>query len=308
MKRAFTLIELVVVLAIMALLTHLAVREAGNVRRDRLRAAADEQLEAIRDAVWKDGEGGEPTGFLVDMGRLPRAQAATNESGLAVATLSELWRRPAGVPEFALRHASATNLVVPEALKSRLADVSVRVPCGWRGPYLRLPFGRDRLLDPWGNPVETPDDAGYSRLTSPDGRAAEADAPVGRVAHFGADARPDGAVEPPDEAARDAAADFLPAGGTSNPLVVTASFMDGDGPRIPTGAVECRWYMPCGGAITGDVATAEMSSAAFRTFEFEGLPPGVCTVVVCESGANRAVERVVVKPGGRQVNVKVRLP
>lgn len=308
MKRAFTLIELVVVLAIMALLTHLAVREAGSLRRDRLRAAADGQLETIRDAVWKDGDCGEPTGFLVDMGRLPRAQAATNESGLAVATLSELWRRPAGVPEFALRHASATNLVVSEELRGRLADTSVCVPCGWRGPYLRMPFGRDRLLDPWGNPVETPDDAGFSRLMSPGGAAAAADALVGRVAHFGADARPDESVEPPDDAARDAAAGLLPPGGLSNPLVVTAAFMDGDGPRIPAGAVECRWYMPCGGAITGDVATAEASSTAFRTFEFEGLPPGVCTLVVRESGVNRAVERVVVPPGGRQLDVKVRLP
>lgn len=308
MKRAFTLVELVVVLAILALLTHLAVREAWNVRRDRLRTAADEQLAAVRDAVWKFGDCGEPTGFLVDMGRLPRAQTTTNEANVAVATLSELWRKPSGVLEFALRHASTTNLVVPSETKSRLADLSIRVPCGWRGPYLRMPFGKGRLLDPWGNPVETPDDAGFSRLMSVDGVAVALDGLVGRVGHFGADARPDESVEPPDDAARDATVDLVPSGGFSNPLVVTASFMDGDGPRIPSGVVECRWYMPCGGAITGDVATAEASSTAFRTFEFDGLPPGVCTVVVRESGVNRAVERVVVPPGGRQLGVKVRLP
>ncbi|MFW5692834.1 MAG: hypothetical protein ACOCWL_01325, partial [Thermoguttaceae bacterium] len=34
------------------------------------------------------------------------------------------------------------------------ADDEVVVPCGWRGPYLRLPVGADEALDGWGRPFE----------------------------------------------------------------------------------------------------------------------------------------------------------
>ena len=51
-KRGFTLIELVVVLAILALVTHLAVREMAHLRDNRLSQLADRQLGELRDAFW----------------------------------------------------------------------------------------------------------------------------------------------------------------------------------------------------------------------------------------------------------------
>lgn len=305
LSRGFTLIELVVVLMVLALVTHLAVRELGKVQRARLGQAANAQLETVRDAVWRTAPGEEPTGFLVDLGRLPRAARATNELGRVVGTLAELWERPADVAPFAFRPAVESNLVAAVAEKAALVDATVVVPCGWRGPYVRLPFGRDRLLDAWGNPLETPDDAGYARLLGVDGQAAEVGTPVARVRHFGADGRPDDAVEPPDAAARDVSVDLVPEGRLANPLVVNASFVSGANPSTVDGTARCRWYMPCGGAITGGVATATLAGVAQTSFAFEGLPPGMCTLAVDVGGARRALERVVVPPGGRIVDVKV---
>lgn len=301
----FTLIELVVVLVILSLLAHLAVREMGKVQFARMHRQAERQLEEIRDAVWHQGAEDGPTGFLVDLGRLPQAVEATNETGRAVLNLSELWQRPAKVAEFALRPASAANLQVPESVKSDLSDESVRVPCGWRGPYLRLPFGRDRLLDPWGNPFETPDDAGFARLTAAADAAVKAGEPVLGVRHLGADARPDDQVTPAASADRDGAVALAPVGGMVNALAVNVNFVNATGPTGVDGEVRCRWYMPCGSAITGDVAKVELTGAAFAAFNFAGLPPGRCTLVVDVGGKPRARELVWLPPGGREVQLKV---
>lgn len=310
MKRGFTLIELVVVLLILALVTHLAVRELGKVQRARLGEAANAQLEAVRAAVWQNRPGEEPTGFLVDLGRLPQALVRTNEQGRLAGTLRELWERPAHLAPFALRPAVASNLVVAAAEKATLSDAAVLVPCGWRGPYLRLPFGRDRLVDAWGNPMETPDDAGFARLLDAGGQAAALSAPVARVRHFGADGRLDTLVTPADPAARDVAVELVPGGRLANPLVVNASFVTGTHPAVLTGTARCRWYMPCGGGITGGVATVTLAGVAQASFSLSGLPPGVCSFAL-DLGTSAAAQqtcargRTVVPPGGRIVDIKV---
>lgn len=308
MKGGFTLIELVVVLLILALLTHLAVRELGAVQRAKMRATAERQLEEVCEAVWRARPGEEPTGFLVDMGRLPRAVAATNASDRVAATLSELWKRPADVEPFALRAAVVSNLAA--GVSREIADASVKIPCGWRGPYLRLPFGHDRLLDPWGNPFETPDDAGFARLVGTNGVAAAEGNAVLRVRQWGADGRPDDAVEPADAADRDAEVELLSEDRLANPLVVHLSFVEGTAPKVvAAGEVRCRWYMPRGAQIVGGAWTNAVAAAA-ATAEFADLPPGVCTLVVQTgaAGGARAVERIVVPPGGRVVSWKVSVP
>lgn len=300
---------MVVVMLILALLTHLAVRETGRLQAARLQRQADRQLEEVRDAVWLRNAAGEATGFLADLGRLPRALVATNEAGLVVRTLSELWRRPADVAPFDLRPATAENLAVPAEEKAALADAAVIVPCGWRGPYLRLPFGRDRLLDPWGNPLETPDDAGFARLfvatNEPSARAAHL---VGHVRHLGADARPDDQVTPATPADRDHGLDLLPPGGLANRLVVRTQFVNATGPAGLTGEAVCRWYMPCGSAITGAVEKVAVSGLSYATFSFAGLPPGTCQLAVSVGGTNRALTQVEVPPGGREVQLNVLIP
>ena len=304
-KRGFTLVELVVVLAVLGIVTHLAVRELAHLRDGRLFRVADRQLAEIRDAVYAARPGEEPTGFLVDLGRLPRGVAETNGTDATSVSLRELWRCPAGVRPYALRPATAENLVGPT---NGLVDADVFVGCGWRGPYVRLPAGADRLVDAWGNRMENADDAGYDRLLGESDGAAVAGGPVRGVRHLGADGRLDADVPPADASRRDAEARFLPTGGETNVLAVTATFVDAAGPKTVSGDVHVRWYAPCGGAITGAVAAVDVAGGALATCRFDAVPPGVATVVVVVGGRTRAQARIVVPPGGRTVDMKVFVP
>ena len=123
MKKAFTLVELVVVLALIAITTHLATRELVRFGDRRLAESADRAFLDLRDAC---------TAFYGDTGRLVCAGDGT---------LAELWTQPTNVTRHALQSVDfhGTNIVVA---------------CGWRGPYHRLPIGRRRLADAWGNAIE----------------------------------------------------------------------------------------------------------------------------------------------------------
>ncbi len=307
-RRGFTLIELVVVMLILALVTHLAVREMSHLRDGRMRKTADRQLAELRDAVWCERKGDEPTGFIVDMGRLPQGVASTNEDARAVVSLRELWVLPDGVAPYALRQAAESNLVVSASEKAALADEDVWVACGWRGPYMHMPFSSDRLTDAWGNPFENKDDAGYDRLLDAGGKAVAVCEPVWTVRHFGADGRSDSDVTPADESRKDASVTFLPSGGDSNRLVVNASFVNASGPASYSGTVTCKWYAPCGGAITGAVEKVTLDSGSLCSFSFEHLPPGMATIAIWAGDAKRAQERIVISPGGRDLTLKVAIP
>lgn len=264
MKKAFTLVELTVVLAVLAVLANLAVRELSRFRDGRLSAAADRQLEEIRGAVYCRGAGGDASGFLADMGRMP---AVTNS------TLSELWRRPAGAKLYAVRHAQENLFAGAPAQLAGMA-AGVYVPTGWRGPYLRLPFGRDRLLDPWGNPMEAVDDAGLARLWVSNGFASA-------VSHYGPSAQASGMRR----------LSLLPDGGLACRLVVSpvsASAYAGD--------VTYAWFGPAGGTVTGAVKTAICPSPVV----FEGLTPGIRILKESRTGAARVVD---VRPGDNLVSV-----
>lgn len=307
MKRGFTLIELSVVLVILALVTHLAVREMSTLRDSRAASAAASQLSELKDAVYSARPGEEPTGFLVDMGRLPLATARTGTNGRVSASLSELWRRPAGVAVYSVKRAVAESLAVPAPEKAALVDPGTSVACGWRGPYLRVPAGRDRLLDPWGNPFENRDSAGYDRLFAPDGSAAGVGSPVASVRHLGSDGRADSDVAPASVGAADGAIRFTDAEAAGR-LDVEVSFVGPDGPVAVTGDVRCRWYAPCGSAITGAVATVSAAASPIASFSLGPVPAGVCTLAIDVGGECRARERVTVGPGGlvKAIRVSVR--
>lgn len=190
---AFTLLELVVVLAILATLTALAVRSLDGVGDQRRFEAAQRGLEELEFAVLgsPDDRAADGTrtvgGFVADMGRLPRT------SGTAELTLRELWENP-GTP-FDVRPA-----VVAQGVVASDEDAQVLVPGGWRGPYLRLPIGTTTLLDGWGNPVSSPptaspanpDTTGYARLRDAgDNPITTAGPEIRIVRHLGANGRAD---------------------------------------------------------------------------------------------------------------------
>lgn len=252
MRRGFTLIELVLVLVIVAVVTHFAVREFGAVEDGRRERTADAQLEAIRAAAAR---------FLSDVGRLPRLVAETNGEGRVTWTLAELWRRPTGVPAYAV-----TNI-----------GGRVLAGGGWRGPYLHLPFGRERLLDPWGNPMEAEDDAGLARLL------AAADGTVTNVCHYGARASADACRSMP----------LAPDGGATCSLVVVT----------PGGeASACRCYVPEDGVVRERTGTAANASQVL----FEGLTPGERLVRVADTNG-AAVVRIVTAKGPSTI-VEVAVP
>jgi prepilin-type N-terminal cleavage/methylation domain-containing protein len=155
----FTLLELIVVLAILAVITTLATREIGHVQDHEHYLASRRGLEAIESAIIGSPEDRMPdgsrviSGFVADMGRLPK----TVMIGPGTNSLSELWANP-GV-SFDIRSAVQSN-----GIAATLEDAQILVPCGWRGPYLRLALGDDTVRDGWGNPYISPDASGYARL------------------------------------------------------------------------------------------------------------------------------------------------
>ena len=272
-RRAFTLVEMVTVLAVIAILTHLAVHGLSRVRDGKLAKAADRQLETIRASVYDSRPGEEAVGFLADMGRLPRLANGS--------TLGELWEKPAGALPYAVRPATVENLV---AGLDAISDGSVYVPTGWRGPYLRLPFGKTRLFDPWGNPMELEDDAGLVRLWATNDV-------VYAVSHYGPRARDYG----PRARAKDARTIGLaPEGVAASRLVVSAESAD----VTFSGDITYTWYGPADGLITGAVKTVRYPAAAV----FEGLAPGRRILKDSRSGRARTID---VKPGDNLVSIKL---
>ena len=139
-RRAMTLVELLVVLAILALLTTVAATSTDVLLSQGRYDATTRTLTGIQEAVLGLDHGRQPdgttivSGFVADMGRLPVCTSADATVGL-----SELWTN--------------SGTLSPFAVQSSPLDPEVVVPCGWRGPYLRLNVGETALRDGWGNPL-----------------------------------------------------------------------------------------------------------------------------------------------------------
>ncbi|MBR0056243.1 MAG: hypothetical protein IJP66_02845, partial [Kiritimatiellae bacterium] len=195
--------------------------------------------------------------------------------------LSELYARPAGLGALEARPASAANLA-PGA-PPEIADDEVLVPCGWGGPYLRLPAGDDRLRDPWGNPFENPDAAGLSRLLDAAGNPATAtNTCVAAIRHFGADAMDDAARPPASATQRDGSRAFETGTGA---LLLTFE---------PGSVSKFRWYQPAGDKITG--ASTNVAPAASQAVA-DGISPGIRFAKVFFSNGSSRVIQFKIQPG-----------
>lgn len=139
-RRALTLVELLVVLMILAILTVVAVQATESLLEQGRFDSTRRTLESVEEAIVGPAHQRQPdgtlmiSGFVADMARLPDIDT----SAPAAQQLHELWQQPAGVQLFGIKPAAS--------------DPEVLVPCGWRGPYLRLPYGTNGLRDGWGNP------------------------------------------------------------------------------------------------------------------------------------------------------------
>ncbi|MEZ6087109.1 MAG: prepilin-type N-terminal cleavage/methylation domain-containing protein [Pirellulaceae bacterium] len=161
-RRGLTLMELVVVLAILAAVTTAAVVATERVLVRRRAEITSATLDAFRRSllgrygqaesittVSSNGNGPTIDGFIADMGRLPVAVGNDPSTQLA-----ELWSNPAGVSAY--------------GLKTAAGDAEVTLSCGWRGPYLDLPIGGHRLIDGFGRDmlVLSADGAGTPQIAS----------------------------------------------------------------------------------------------------------------------------------------------
>jgi prepilin-type N-terminal cleavage/methylation domain-containing protein len=133
----FTLLELVIVLAILAALTTVAVRSLDGVEDQSRYEATRHSLDNLQAAVLgadneRDADGSLlVTGFVADVGRLP--YAVGNDP---TRQLQELWSNPNNVQAFAIGAASD--------------DPAVVLGTGWHGNYLRLSLSQSSLVDGWG--------------------------------------------------------------------------------------------------------------------------------------------------------------
>lgn len=129
--RAFTMLEMIVVLAILAVLAGVAVRSLEPLNQQARVDATQKTLDEIRSSiVGSQALSGDVTtstaSFVADVGRLP-------------VSLDELFLNVNGLPSY-------------QAGALAGDDADVMLPRGWRGPYMRLPIGATTLRDGWGNP------------------------------------------------------------------------------------------------------------------------------------------------------------
>jgi len=174
--RGMTLIELVIVLALMAGLAGMALTTVGEMGN---RARYDEttaRLKLIREAVVGDGKAAGR--FIRDMGRLPMVQD-TDEGKL----LSELWTAAAGTG-----YGSASEDMDdgsgpewPDAFPSLPGTVSLH--CGWNGPYTMVENPNDaQIFDGFGNDWQIHDGSRWK-----EGSGLAGGETIGRIRSLGSD-------------------------------------------------------------------------------------------------------------------------
>jgi len=164
------------VLIILAILATAALNMV-EVQVDQTRFESSQRsIENVSDAIAAmstDGRVSVASGFLPDMGRLPRAFSETTEEGVDILSLRELWDGvTTGLPAYSLVPAVATSILDHGSDDGDgdtiSADSEVSLGTGWRGPYLQMPVGGDELRDGWGNHLRSFPGVTYSPLVDPD--------------------------------------------------------------------------------------------------------------------------------------------
>ncbi len=140
-SAGFTLAEMLIVLAILAITTTIAVQSLVPVASQARYSATEQTLTTIKNAIIGSPTGaanpGVTSGFVADMGRLPM-------------TLAELFLNP-------------SNLSTPQTFSAvqdaTLNASTVTVISGWNGPYITTPVGQTAataIVDGWGQSIIGP--------------------------------------------------------------------------------------------------------------------------------------------------------
>lgn len=252
-----TLIELLVVLTILAILSAAAVVSTEAVLSQGRFEATQRTMRSVEEAVLgpdrlRTEDGTIATaGFVADVGRLPVAVEVLVDGETEMQPV-ELWENVSGLPEFGFKPA-------PD-------DSDVVLPCGWRGPYLRLPVGADLLSDGWGGRFELLDESGNPTAAGEE---------VAMIRSLGADALE--AEEPGEVYSRDTEIAFTSAVApvtnryqTSISVTVWQRRSDDGGLEVPSGSgqLTVRLY----GSEEGDIAATPVS-VPLQASDVEGRTP-----------------------------------
>ena len=286
-SEAFSLFELTVVLAILAIATTLAFRSLDQLQDQRRYDATVQLLDEVHGAVVGStadrGIDGTltPNSFFADMGRLPRKRDDTSSG------LSELWLQR-DLPSFQVLQANTGNVS-----DAQDADLQVYLAGGWRGPYIRLPFTSSDLLDGWGNALSTEGDAASDihiiRSLGANGQRADDDS--------GYDA--DQPITFPES---------LPA-----ELTTTVEIADGENPATVANAadvvVRVFSYTPDGDRkiVVHRMSPSQAQNPAIVEFNgAAGLTAGVKTVrAYFANGRRSAVKQVNLRPGPNLLSLTI---
>ncbi len=151
--RALTLLELLAVLVILSIVATLAVHSLQpRIESNRFDQACA-LLREIGAAALGSAEARQPDGtpmiqgFVADIGRPPQHIAAARTDSTSSGAFEELWN-----PQCAL--AVAYPFQFRPGPKQPVDYSDIRLPCGWRAPYLTLAVGHREIVDPWARPLE----------------------------------------------------------------------------------------------------------------------------------------------------------
>lgn len=124
-RRGFSLLEVVVAVAVLATIAALTVPVLASLNRSDNERATQQQVERVYRAIFGEPARGE-FGYVGDMGRLPTSLTELVDQGSQLAFHTS---------DGATEHVG-------------------RIGTGWRGPYLRDLFSTtDLLADAWGQPL-----------------------------------------------------------------------------------------------------------------------------------------------------------
>ncbi len=173
-QRGMTLLELLVVVAILAVLATVAIQSTSDLANQTRYESTQKSLTSFRDVVLGPGNQVAPdgtplvTGYVADMGRPPRSTLLFHPDLGGLYDLGELYSEtlPGGLRPYGLYPATSANtsqtLITGVSLNSLLVSSTLRVPAGWRGPYLRKPGSEVTLVDGWSKPLVSRLDMGSS--------------------------------------------------------------------------------------------------------------------------------------------------
>ncbi len=265
-RNGMTLIELLVVLAILALMTTVAVTSSDVFMSQGRYDATTRTLTDIQEAVLGPPNARQADGtlismgFVADMGRSPQFTTFDAPGGSPPppppATLIggpyELLNLPSGFAPFAL--VQSAN------------DTDVVVPCGWRGPYLRLGVGQASILDGWANALYLVNAAGSQ--AGVDDRILAVSSGAGTGAYSSANAPLAVNVAPPQIAVRGNVYLLDSNGNPTNPTSALQVWMYGPNPLPPGGLweVQCPTLTATDGVVSYNIPAGVYAPGCLRAY------------------------------------------